>query len=36
MEGNQGLTHLISADTHFDAVEGITRVDLRRAARLRG
>ena len=30
------LTHLISADTHFDAIEGITRVDPRRPARLKG
>jgi hypothetical protein len=32
---NNGLTRLISADSHFDAIEGITRVDPRRAARLR-
>jgi len=31
---NNGLTHLISADSHFDAIEGITRVDPRKAARL--
>jgi len=31
---NNGLTHLISADSHFDAIEEITRVDPRKAARL--
>lgn len=30
---NNGLTHLISADSHFDIIEGITRVDPRKAAR---
>ena len=30
------LTQLISADTHFDAIEGITRIDPRRPARLKG
>jgi len=30
---NNGLTHLISADSHFDSIEGITRVDPRKAAR---
>jgi hypothetical protein len=33
---NNGLTHLISADSHFDAIGGITRVDPRKAARLGG
>ncbi len=28
------LTHLISADRHFDTIEGITRLDPREAARL--
>ncbi len=32
---NHGLTHLISADTHFDIVEGITRLDPQKAARLK-
>lgn len=32
---NHGLTHLISADSHFDVIEGITRVDPRKAARLK-
>ena len=31
---NHGLTHLISADGHFDVIKGITRVDPRRAAQL--
>lgn len=31
---NNGLTHLLSADTHFDAIAGITRVDPRKATRL--
>ena len=30
---NNGLTHLISADSHFDIIEGITRVDPRKATR---
>lgn len=33
---NNGLTHLISADSHFDSIEGISRVDPRKAARLQG
>lgn len=32
---NHALTHLISADSHFDVIEGITRVDPRKAARLK-
>ncbi len=32
---NHGLTHVISADTHFDLIEGISRVDPRTAARLK-
>jgi hypothetical protein len=32
---NHGLTHIVSADEHFDAVEGLTRVDPRTAARAR-
>ena len=32
---NNGLTHLISADGHFDAIEGITRVDPRKAAQVK-
>lgn len=32
---NNGLTHLISADGHFDVIEGITRVDPRKAGRLK-
>ena len=28
---NNGLTHLLSADTHFDVITGITRTDPRRA-----
>lgn len=32
---NHGLTHLISADGHFDVIEGITRVDPRKAIRLK-
>jgi predicted nucleic acid-binding protein len=32
---NNGLTHLISADSHFDIIEGITRLDLQKAARLK-
>ena len=31
---NYGLTHLISADGHFDTIEGLTRVDPREAIRL--
>jgi len=31
---NNGLTRLLSADTHFDAIAGITRVDPRKATRL--
>ncbi|MEK6718915.1 MAG: type II toxin-antitoxin system VapC family toxin [candidate division NC10 bacterium] len=30
---NNGLTHLISADSHFDVIEGVTRLDPRKAAR---
>ncbi len=32
---NNDVTHLISADTHFDAIEGITRIDPRKPARLK-
>ena len=32
---NNGLTHLISADGHFDVIQGITRVDPRKAGRLK-
>jgi predicted nucleic acid-binding protein len=32
---NYGLKHIISVDSHFDVIEGITRVDPRRAARLK-
>jgi hypothetical protein len=32
-ELNNGLTRLLSADTHFDAIAGITRVDPRKATR---
>jgi len=32
---NNGLTHLISADSHFEVIEGITRVDPLKAARLK-
>lgn len=32
---NHGLKHVISVDSHFDAIEGITRVDPRKAARLK-
>jgi hypothetical protein len=32
---NNGLTHLISADSHFDVIEGITRLDPRKATRVR-
>ena len=31
---NNGLTRLLSVDTHFDAIGGITRVDPRKATRL--
>jgi hypothetical protein len=31
---NNGLTYLLSADTHFDAIAGITRVDPRKASRI--
>jgi hypothetical protein len=30
---NNGLTHLISADSHFDIIEGVTRLDPQKAAR---
>lgn len=33
---NNRLTHIISTDTHFDAIEGITRIDPRKAARAKG
>jgi predicted nucleic acid-binding protein len=32
---NNGLTHLISADGHFDAIEGITRVEPRKLAQVK-
>ncbi len=32
---NNGLTHIISADSHFDMIEGITRLDPQKAARLK-
>ncbi len=32
---NNGLTHIISADRHFDIIEGITRLDPQKAARLK-
>lgn len=32
---NHGLKHIISVDSHFDVIEGITRVDPRKAARLK-
>lgn len=31
---NNGLTRLLSTDTHFDAIAGITRVDPREATRV--
>lgn len=31
---NNGLTRLLSADTHFDAIAGITRMDPRKTTRL--
>jgi predicted nucleic acid-binding protein len=33
---NNGLTHMVSADSHFDAIEEITRLDPQKAARLKG
>ncbi len=33
---NNHLTHIISTDTHFDVIEGITRIDPRKAARAKG
>jgi predicted nucleic acid-binding protein len=30
-----GLTHLISTDRHFDVLDGITRIDPQKAARLK-
>jgi len=33
---NNGLSHLISADSHFDVIAGITRVDPGKAGQLRG
>ncbi len=32
---NNDLTHIISADRHFDAIEGITRLEPQKAARLK-
>ncbi len=32
---DNGLTHVISADRHFDIIEGITRLDPGKAARLK-
>jgi predicted nucleic acid-binding protein len=32
---NNGLTHIISADGHFDIIEGITRLGPQKAARLK-
>jgi predicted nucleic acid-binding protein len=32
---SNGLTHLISADSHFDVIEGIARLDPQKAARLK-
>ena len=32
---NNGLTHIISADSHFDIIEGITRLASQKAARLK-
>ncbi len=32
---NNGLTHIISADSHFDKIEGITRLDPQKAGRLK-
>ncbi len=32
---DNGLTHVITADRHFDIIEGITRLDPRKAARLK-
>ena len=30
---NSGLTHIVSTDIHFDRIEGITRIDPRKAGR---
>lgn len=32
---NHGLKHIISVDSHFDVIEGIIRVDPRKATRLK-
>jgi predicted nucleic acid-binding protein len=32
---NHGVKHIISVDSHFDVIEGITRVDPRKATRLK-
>jgi hypothetical protein len=32
---NNSLTHIISADSHFDIIEGITRLGPQKAARLK-
>lgn len=32
---NHGVKHIVSVDSHFDVIEGITRVDPRKAARLK-
>jgi predicted nucleic acid-binding protein len=32
---NNGLTHIISADGHFDIIEGIIRLGPQKAARLK-
>ena len=32
---NNDLTHVVSADSHFDVIEGITRVDPRKPGRLK-
>ena len=32
---NNGLTHIISADVHFDAIREVARLDPRKAARLK-
>jgi len=32
---NNGLNQVISADAHFDVIEGITRIDPRKTARLK-
>jgi predicted nucleic acid-binding protein len=33
---NNNLTHMVSADSHFDAIEELTRLDPQKAARLKG